>query len=492
MTFGDQRFPIKADQLDCYRRSLIRSVWAQRTHRTLIRNVRVHGVHRTLIQSVGTNRVRRTLVQSVGTHRVHRTLVQCGDKQSVQNPHTKSATLLRRMSCSCRSGFRDAWMTSQNGCNLIVFNSIQPRWKCSGVHPFDVSIRFHSPVCVSALTSLFRPILSETSEYIWTVTSAWGLMSQRWCPAVSRCCSDSAAFVRRLRGQSLCRSSCHWFCLAVTTAMPHSPASRIGWWTDCGPCSTRLLGWSTLPVEPSPWHHSSMICTGFVIPIGSTTSWRSWSTDASMDWRRATSPTNSRACQRLCRDGAFGRLWRPVLLCLAFSGRHSAVVHSLWQQLKHGTAYRHMSHHLHRWRLSSAASRLSCSWDRTLKPDIGWCSKSLFWLCYVPSKSTLIYVTLIIFVIIIIIKVWGHTECTEPSYKVWGHTECAEPSYKVWGHTECAEPSYKVWGHTECTEPSYKMWEPQSAQNPHMKYGEHRVPRISKILLSWFLRHWTT
>ena len=26
-----------------------------------------------------------------------------------------------------------------------------------------------------------------------------------------------------------------------------------------------------------------------------------------------------------------------------------------------GTAYRHMSHHLHRWRLSSAASRLSCS-----------------------------------------------------------------------------------------------------------------------------------
>ena len=25
--------------------------------------------------------------------------------------------------------------------------------------------------------------------------------------------------------------------------MPHSPASRIGWWTDCGPCSTRLRGW---------------------------------------------------------------------------------------------------------------------------------------------------------------------------------------------------------------------------------------------------------
>ena len=83
-----------------------------------------------------------------------------------------AATLHRRMSCSCRSGFRDAWMTLQNGCSLIVFNSTQPRRKCSGVHPFDVSIRFHSPVCVSASTSLFRLLPSETSEYIWTVTSA--------------------------------------------------------------------------------------------------------------------------------------------------------------------------------------------------------------------------------------------------------------------------------------------------------------------------------
>ena len=111
---------------------------------------------------------------------------------------------------SCRSGFRDAWMTLRNGCSLIVFNSTQPRRKCSGVHPFDVSIRFHSPVYASALTSLLRPIRSETSEYIWTATSAWGLMSPRWCPAVSRCCGDSAAFVRRLRGQSLSRSLCHW------------------------------------------------------------------------------------------------------------------------------------------------------------------------------------------------------------------------------------------------------------------------------------------
>ena len=169
----------------------------------------------------------------------------------------------------------------------------------------------------------------------------------------------------------LCRSSCHWFCLALTTAMPHSPASRIGWWTNCGPGSTRLRGWSTLPVEPSTWHRSSVICTGFDIPIRSTTSWRYWFTDASKDWRRATSPTNSRMCPRLSRDGIFGRLRRPILSCLAFSGRHSAVVHSLWQRLKHWTAYRHMSHHLHSWRHSNATSRLSCSWDRTFNPDIG-------------------------------------------------------------------------------------------------------------------------
>ena len=294
-----------------------------------------------------------------------------------------SATLLRLMSCSNRSGFRDAWMTLLNGCSLIVFKSTQPRRKCYGVHPFDVSIRFHSPVCVSASTSLFRLLLSETSEYIWTVTSAWGLMSLKWCPAVSRCCGDSAAFVRRLRGQSLCRSSCHWFCLALTTAMPHSPASRIGRWTDCGPCSTRLR-WLRYP-DRIDYKLAVLVyrCLHGLV--------------------RATSPTNSRVCRRLGRDGVFGRLRRPSLSCLASSGRHSAVVHSLWQRLKHGTVYCHMSHHLQRWRLSNAVSRLNCSWDRTFKPDIGYCSTSCFWLCYVPSKSTLIYVTLIIFVIIIII-----------------------------------------------------------------------------------------
>ena len=137
------------------------------------------------------------------------------------------------------------------------------------------------------------------------------------------------------------------------------------------PCSTRLRGWSTLPVEPSTWHRSSVICTGFDISSGSTTNWRCWSIDASLVWRRTTSPTNSCVCRRLSRDGIFGRLRRPISSCLLFSGILLAVVHSLWQRLKHGTAYRHMSHHLHRWRHSNAISRLSCSWGRTFKPDIG-------------------------------------------------------------------------------------------------------------------------
>ena len=123
--------------------------------------------------------------------------------------------------------------------------------------------------------------------------------------------------------------------------------------------SARLI--YMLPVEPNTLHRSSVICTGFDIPSESTTNWRCWSIDASMDWRRATSPTSSRVCRRLSRDEAFGRLRRPVLLCLAFSKRHSVVVHSMWQRLKHGTAYRHMSHHHHRWRHSNAISRLSCS-----------------------------------------------------------------------------------------------------------------------------------
>ena len=50
----------------------------------------------------------------------------------------------------------------------------------------------------------------------------------------------------------------------------------------------------------------------------------------------------------------------PLLFCLTLQPVLNDL-HSPWQRLKHGTAYRHMSHHLHRWRLSSAASRLSCS-----------------------------------------------------------------------------------------------------------------------------------
>ena len=204
-----------------------------------------------------------------------------------------------------------------------------------------------------------------------TATSAWRLMSRRWCPAASPCCADSAAFVRRLRGRSLCRLSCHWCCRALTTAMLHSPALRIAWRTGCGPYSTRLPDWSTLLVEPSTWHRSSVICTGCGILRGSSINWRCWPIDASMAWGRATSPTNSSVCRRSSHDGIFGRLRRPVSSSLAFSGRHSAVVHFRWRRLKHGTAFRHMSHHVHLWRHSNVVSRLSCSRDRTFEPVIG-------------------------------------------------------------------------------------------------------------------------
>ena len=62
---------------------------------------------------------------------------------------------------------------------------------------------------------------------------------------------------------------------------------------------------------------------------------------------------------------------RPVSSSLAFSGRHSAVVRFRWRRLKHGTAFRHMSHHVHLWRHSNVVSRLSCSRDRTFEPVIG-------------------------------------------------------------------------------------------------------------------------
>ena len=64
-------------------------------------------------------------------------------------------------------------------------------------------------------------------------------------------------------------------------------------------------------------------------------------------------------------DFESGMLMQIYLHWLRYPGRHSVVGHSLWQRLKHGTTYRHMSHHLHRWRHSNAISRLNCSWDRT-------------------------------------------------------------------------------------------------------------------------------
>ena len=136
-----------------------------------------------------------------------------------------AATLLRRMSCSCRSRFRDAWKTLQNGCSLIVFNSTQPRRKCSGVHPFDVSIRFHSPVCEVCRSHCSSASVRDLKIYLDCDVS----MKTHVSKVVSSC------FVVLWRLRSIRSSvtrpvfvSCHWFCLALTTAMPHSPASRIG------------------------------------------------------------------------------------------------------------------------------------------------------------------------------------------------------------------------------------------------------------------------
>ena len=218
------------------------------------------------------------------------------------------------------------------------------------------------------------------------------------------CAADSAAFVRRCTRPvfvslvvSLVLSRLD-YCNATLAGITDRLMEQI-----CGPCSTRLRGWSTLSRR-----------TEHVTPLLRDLHWLRY--PDRIDYKLAV--LVYRCLHGLVAGLPRRRIHARVGDCVAtepsvgfdgqsccasaFSERHSAVVHSLWQRLKHGKAYRHMSHHLHRWRLSSAASRLSCSWDRTLKPDVGWCSTSIFWLCYVPSKSTLIYVTLIIFVIIII------------------------------------------------------------------------------------------
>ena len=86
-----------------------------------------------------------------------------------------------------------------------------------------------------------------------------------------------------------------------------------------------------------------------------------------------TSPTNSsRVCRRLIRDGIFGRLRRPISPYLAFSGRHSAVVHSLWQRLKLGTVKPVTCHIIFIVGvIQTQFQRLSCSWNSTFELDIG-------------------------------------------------------------------------------------------------------------------------
>ena len=80
---------------------------------------------------------------------------------------------------------------------------------------------------------------------------------------------------------------------------------------------------------------------------GSSTNWRYWPIDASMDWGRATSPTNSSLCvgdrvTTASSVGFDGQSRRPSLS--AEDTQRSCIS---CRRLKHGTAFRHMSHHGH-------------------------------------------------------------------------------------------------------------------------------------------------
>ena len=191
-------------------------------------------------------------------------------------------------------------------------------------------------------------------------------MSRRWCPAVSRCCGNSAAFVRRLRGQSLCRSSCHWFCLALTTAMPHSPASRIGWWTDCGPCSTRLIYASRRTEHVTPllrelhWlRYPDRIDYKLAVLV-----YRCLHGLAPGNLADEFTSVSEIVSRRNLRSASTANLVVPRFQRKTLGGRAFPVAAAqAWNSLP--------SHHLHRWRHSNAAWRLSCSWDRSFKPDIG-------------------------------------------------------------------------------------------------------------------------
>ena len=79
---------------------------------------------------------------------------------------------------------------------------------------------------------------------------------------VSKVVSSCFAVLRRLR--SICSSVTRPVFVSlvvslVLSRLDYGNATLAGItdrliWTDCGPCSTRLCGWSTLPVEPSTWH----------------------------------------------------------------------------------------------------------------------------------------------------------------------------------------------------------------------------------------------
>ena len=94
-------------------------------------------------------------------------------------------------------------------------------------------------------------------------------------------------------------------CIYSTSASDSTARLRVGVGVIVPSDSVRDLGIyldCDVSMRTQRWCPAVSRCCG----DSATTSWRCWSTDASMDWHRATLPTNSRACGRLCRDGTFG------------------------------------------------------------------------------------------------------------------------------------------------------------------------------------------
>ena len=235
------------------------------------------------------------------------------------------------------------------------------------------------PISIALVSVPYVNTVWTHALYIWTVTSAWGLMSQRWCLAVSRCCGDSAAFVRRLRGQSLCRSSCHWFCLALTMAVP-----TLAGITD------RLMDILRCVLNASARLIYASRRTEHVTPLLRDLHWLHY--PDRIDYKLAVliyrclqglAPNylwRIHACVRDCVAteslvGFDGQSCRALLS--AEDTRRSCIPCGSGSSMEQPTVTCHIIFIVGVFQ--TQPQELSCSWDRMFKPDIGWCSTSLFW-----------------------------------------------------------------------------------------------------------------